>query len=192
MRKSFLGGLLLLPAVTIAAALALWDGTDDRGAALAALPAEKLLQVPAVDYRKDWVQLGTFSILSDEPDEGAEQLHVVYTAPANVEAYRQTGAFPDGTVLVKDVLATRTEDLTTGTVSFGTHLVGRFVMVKDAAGTHGQGSPLWGDGWGWAFYEGIETTETVTTDYRTDCLGCHEPVRHQDLIYIQGYPVLSR
>lgn len=65
-------------------------------------------------------------------------------------------------------------------------------MVKDKTGKHAGQSPLWGDGWGWAFYEGTETQKTVTTDYRKDCLGCHEPVRSQDLIYVQGYPVLKR
>ncbi|WP_204376627.1 cytochrome P460 family protein [Methyloceanibacter marginalis] len=51
---------------------------------------------------------------------------------------------------------------------------------------------MWGDGWGWAFYEGTETQKTITTDYRKDCLGCHEPARGQDLIYVQGYPILKR
>ena len=55
-------------------------------------------------------------------------------------------------------------------------LVGRFVMVKDGAGKLGAG-PRFGDGWGWAFYEGSETKRTVTTNYQNDCLSCHEPVR---------------
>ena len=65
-------------------------------------------------------------------------------------------------------------------------------MVKDGNDSQAGRSPLWGDGWGWAFYEGTETRKTVTTDYRDDCLACHEPVRGQDLVYVQGYPVLSR
>ncbi|NIR29207.1 MAG: cytochrome P460 family protein [Gammaproteobacteria bacterium] len=153
---------------------------------------DSLLHVPAVDYRREWVLLGSFSVLADDPSKGAKQLHAVYAAPKTVGAYRGTGAFPDGAVLVKDVYATKTESLTTGTASYADALVGRFVMVKDADDEYAGASPLWGDGWGWAFYEGTETTQTVTTDYRKDCLGCHEPVRSQDLIYVQGYPVLKR
>ena len=153
---------------------------------------DALLHVPADDYRHEWVLLGSFSILADDPESGAEELHVVYAAPETVDAYRGSGTFPDGAVLVKDVYAAKTEALTTGTVSYADTLIGRFVMVKDGAGSYAGTSPLWGDGWGWAFYEGTETRRTVTIDYTADCLGCHEPARDQDLIYLQGYPILSR
>jgi hypothetical protein len=36
----------------------------------------------------------------------------------SVEGYFKTGTFQDGTVLVKDVFGTTTEDLTTGTSSY--------------------------------------------------------------------------
>ncbi len=152
--------------------------------------AEPALHVPIVDYRREWIQLGTFSVLADVPSDGAKELHVVYTERKNLEDYLKSGQFPDGTVLVKDVFAAKTESLTTGTASFAGDLAGRFVMVKDAANQRAGPSPLWGDGWGWAFYEGSETKRTVTTDYRADCLGCHEPARSQDLIFVQGYPIL--
>ena len=153
---------------------------------------DALLHVPAADYRKEWVLLGSFSVLADQAEKGAKQLHVVYAEPKTVDAYRNTGVFPDGAVLVKDVFAGKTEQMTTGTVSYAGPLAGRFVMVKDRAGRYDGRSPLWGDGWGWAFYEGTETRKTVTTDYRKDCLACHEPARSHDLVYVQGYPVLNR
>lgn len=160
---------------------------DDIGAVN---DAEAALHVPTVSYRREWVQLGTFSVLADTPADGAKELHVVYTERKNLEDYLKSGEFPDGTVLVKDVFAAKTESLTTGTASFAGDLAGRFVMVKDAANERAATSPLWGDGWGWAFYEGSETKRTVTTDYRADCLGCHEPARSQDLLFEQGYPIL--
>ena len=155
------------------------------------LEAEAVLQVPAVDYRKEWVQLGTFSVLADKPAEGAKQLHVVYTSRQNVETYLKTGHFPDGAMLLKDVFDTRTEVLTTGTSSYAGDLAGRFVLVKDGAGKLGTG-PRFGDGWGWAFYDGSETKRTVTTNYKNDCLSCHEPARATDLLYVRGYPLLRK
>lgn len=152
---------------------------------------EAVLRVPNVDYRKEWVQLGAFSVLADKPAEGAKQMHVVYTDRQNVEAYLKNGKFPDGAVLVKDVWATKTEALTTGTASYPGELAGRFVMVKDSAGKLGKG-PRFGDGWGWAFFSGNEKVKTVTGDYKVDCLTCHEPVRNQDLLYLQGYPALRK
>lgn len=166
------------------------DGMADK-ARPAAPEAEPVLRVPKVDYRKDWVQIGTFSILADKPEAGAKQLHVVYTDRKNLEAYLNDGKFPDGAVLVKDVFAAKTEPLTTGTVSYAGQLAGRFVMVKDGTGKLGTGARF-GDGWGWAFYEGDETKHTVTTNYKTDCLTCHEPARGQDLLYLRGYPPLRK
>lgn len=153
--------------------------------------AEAVLRVPVVDYRSQWVQLGTFSVLADKPAEGAKEMHAVYTERKNLEAYLKSGAFPDGTVLVKDVWNTKTESLTTGVASFAGDLAGRFVMVKDSSGKLGTG-PRFGDGWGWAFFSGSETTKTITVDYKTDCLACHEPARKNDLLYLQGYPILRK
>lgn len=188
MRKRLPATLLLSGVLFVTAVVAQLE--PETVAATAEAPA--LLQVPAADYRRDWVLLGSFSVLADKPEEGAKELHVVYTQRESVDAYRKTGAFPDGAILVKDVFAARTEALTTGTSSYANALAGRFILVKDQANKYAGSSPLWGDGWGWAFYEGAETRKTVTTDYRQDCLGCHEPVRNQDLIYIQGYPILKR
>lgn len=179
--------LLISSVVAITAVLA----QSDLEKAAAASDPQALLYVPDADYRRDWALLGTFSVLADDPEAGAKEFHVVYTQPENVDAYRKTGTFPDGAILVKDVFATTTEYLTTGAVSYADKLAGRFVMVKDQANQYAGTSPLWGDGWGWAFYEGGETKKTVTTDYKQDCLACHEPVRHQDLTYVQGYPILK-
>ena len=186
--RGLLPGMLLLTGVLAITAVVVqseWETAE------AASDVQALLYVPDADYRRDWVLLGSFSVLADDPEAGAKELQVVYKKPENVDSYRKAGVFPDGAVLVKDVFATKTEALTTGTSSYADALIGRFVMVKDQGDKHAGASPLWGDGWGWAFYEGAETKKTVSTDYKEDCLGCHEPVRNQDLLYIQGYPILK-
>ena len=187
MRRLLPAMLLLSSVIAVTAVVA----HSESETAAAASDPQALLHVPDANYRRDWVLLGSFSVLADDPGAGAKEFHVVYTLPENVDAYRKTGAFPDGAVLVKDVFATKTEALTTGTSSYADTLIGRFVMVKDQGDKNAGTSPLWGDGWGWAFYEGAETKKTVSTDYKEDCLGCHEPVRNQDLLYIQGYPILK-
>lgn len=187
--RRFLPAMLLISGVIAVTAVV---AQSELETAAAASEADALLHVPDANYRRDWVLLGSFSVLADDPEAGAKEFHVVYTQPENVDAYRKTGAFPDGAVLVKDVFATGTEAMTTGTASYANTLIGRFVMVKDQGDKHAAASPLWGDGWGWAFYEGAETQKTVSTDYKQDCLGCHEPVRNQDLLHIQGYPILKK
>jgi hypothetical protein len=158
----------------------------------AAVEAEPELQVPSVDYRKEWVQLGTYALVADTPADDAKKLQYVYTERKNLEAYLKSGSFPDGTVLVKDVYAGKTKTLTCGTVSYAGDLVGRFILFRDSSNARTASSPRFGDGWGWAYYDGSETKMTVTTNYKTDCLGCHLPARATDMVYVQGYPLLRK
>lgn len=139
---------------------------------------------------RDWAYLGTWSIAGDE-GTGAAGLHVVYTQPETVAAYRKTGRFPDGAVLVKELFETTSGDLTTGHVSWARKATGWFVMIKDETGRF-PGHPLWGDGWGWALFQAEEPRATVTEDYKAECLPCHVPAQGNDWIYIEGYPVLQR
>lgn len=186
---------LALMLIIGAATLAMAEADGETGEAMTAetqTGVNARLHVPMEDFRREWALLGVYSVLGDDPEKGAKELHVVYAKREVVAAYRESGTFPDGAVLVKEVFAARTEALTTGTASYAGTLVGRFVMVKDNGNGYAGASPLWGDGWGWAFYRGEETKRTVTTDYRRDCLGCHEPARGRDFIYLQGYPVLKR
>ena len=140
------------------------------------------------DFRS-WAHLGTWSVDSDEEEGGSAGYHQVYTQPETIEAYRRTGRFPDGAVLVKELLSTATADMTTGRISRAAKTDGWFVMIKDGEGRFA-GNPLWGDGWGWALFESDKPNATVTTDYRADCLGCHVPAQANDWVYVEGYPVL--
>ena len=31
----------------------------------------------------------------------------------------------------------------------------------------------------------------VSSDYKTDCLGCHVPARQNDWVYLEAYPMLE-
>jgi hypothetical protein len=147
------------------------------------------LRVPA-DYRTAYEVLGTWAVArADGP--GSKQLHIVYALPGTIAAYRRDGHFPDGTVLVKEVFNTTTKPMTTGTVSSADTLAGWFVMVKDRVGRF-QGNKLWGDGWGWSWFDANNSQKTTSTDYKTDCQTCHVPAQKTDWIYTSGYPVLQR
>jgi len=145
------------------------------------------LRVPA-DYRTLYQALGSWAIAADS-GQGSKEMHTVYASPGAIDAYRKTGHFPDGAVLVKEVFATSTNEMTTGTVSHADKLKGWFVMVKDSKETH-PGNPLWGDGWGWSWFDADKPLKTTSTDYHTDCQGCHVPAKATDWIYVNGYPVL--
>ena len=118
------------------------------------------------------------------------RFHLVYASPGSIAAYRKLGRFPDGAVLVKEVFEAATEEMATGTVSHVATLKGWFVMVKDSKGSH-PGNKLWGDGWGWSWFDAGNPTKTTSTDYKNDCQSCHVPAQATDWIYVRGYPVLK-
>jgi hypothetical protein len=147
------------------------------------------LRVPT-DYRTRYQFLGTWAVAADA-GQGAKQMHQVYASPGTVAAYEDTGHFPDGAVLVKEVFETATKPMTTGTVSHVETLKGWFVMVKDSKNRH-PGNALWGNGWGWSWFDADQPTRTTSTDFRKDCLSCHTPAQATDWIYIEGYPALKK
>jgi len=159
------------------------------GSAAAVVDAKGNLRVPA-DYQTAYQTLGSWAVAKDD-GPGSQQLHVVYASPGAVAAYRKEGHFPDGTVLIKEVFNATTKGMTTGTVSSAGTRAGWFVMVKDSVGRF-KGNKLWGDGWGWSWFDPKNPQKTTSTDYRTDCQSCHEPARQSDWIYTSGYPVLAR
>jgi hypothetical protein len=81
----------------------------------AAVDASGNIRVPA-NYRTTYEFLGSWSVAADQ-GAGAKQQHIVYALPGAAAAYRKSGHFSDGTVLVKEVYATSTGSMTTGTVS---------------------------------------------------------------------------
>jgi hypothetical protein len=176
-------------AVVAAALSAQMHTSATRNNAEAAVDASGNLHVPQ-DYRTTYQFLGSWAVAADQA-QGAKQLHVVYASPGTVAAYRTSGSFPDGTVLVKEVYMAATGQMTTGTVSHADTLKGWFVMMKDDRGRH-PGNKLWGDGWGWSWFDAANSSKTTSTDYKTDCQGCHVPAQASDWIYVGGYPSLRR
>ncbi len=149
-----------------------------------------------VGFQRDWAFLGTWSIADEDVDSsssasghGAAGLHNVYTQREAIDQFQKTGKFPDGAVIVKELLATTTAPMTTGLVSRGTKIEGWFVMVKDTQGRF-ESNPLWGDGWGWALFSPDQTDSPVTKNYKSECLGCHIPAKKDDWLYLDGYPHL--
>lgn len=135
----------------------------------------------------EWQTMGAWS--TADGDGKANGMHQVYASPGTIAAYKETGKFPDGAVLVKEVRGAATAQLSTGAASYATEKGVWFVMVKDTQQRFAD-NPLWGDGWGWALFEAKEPNKQVATDYKQDCLSCHVPAEETDWVYVEAYPVL--
>jgi len=160
------------------------------------------LHVPDA-YRTTYQFLGTWAVAADQ-GHGSEELHVVYASPGTTAAYHQNGHFPDGAVLVKEVYRAATGQMTTGTVSHAESLRGWFVMMKDSNGRYAGNQLLWGDRWGWSWFDAANPSTpsfslplkggstATSTDYRAKCKPCHLPAQGSDWIYVDGYLPLRR
>ena len=165
--------------------------SEDNSALSKTIDSSGNIRLPDIDFRKEWTALGSWAVAADEGTLGSKGIHMVYTQPETVDAYRKTGKFPDGAILVKELLGAETTDMTTGTISRAGGIEGWFVMVKDSTGKFEKTNKLWGEGWGWAYFGADDRVQTTTTDYAAECLTCHIPAKDNDWIYTEGYPVLK-
>jgi hypothetical protein len=184
--------LIAIAAVVLTLRSSAADGRSDLRVSRAdrqeaVVDAQGTLQVPS-NYRAAYEFLGTWAIAAANA-VGSSELHVVYATPGTTAAYHTSGRFPDGTVLIKEVYETATAPMTTGSVSHAQTLKGWFVMVKDSRDRH-PGNLLWGDGWGWSWFDAGSPTKTTSTTYKKDCLACHVPAQATDWVYTSGYPAL--
>ncbi len=153
-------------------------------------PADIVSETGDIAFPKGFLKWQTLGAWSTADEEGkANGMHQVYVSPGAADTYLETGAFPDGTVLVKEVRGAATAQLSTGAASYATNKSVWFVMVKDTKQRFPDNA-LWGDGWGWALFDAKDPEKQVATDYQNDCLGCHVPAKNTDWVYVEAYPVL--
>ena len=140
------------------------------------------------DFRKTMSHLGSWFV----PEGEASGFHDVYAQPADVAAYRKSGTFPDGAILIKELRASSTSDYTTGkNVSFANETIKQwFVMIKDTKNRF-PNNKNWGTGWGWALFKKNNRDVNVSKDFKKDCIGCHIPAKDNDWVYIEAYPTLT-
>ncbi len=139
------------------------------------------------DYRPKWIHLGSWYVEGKRGEAG--DVHDVYAEPEAVEAFRSTGKWPPGATIVKEIRTSQRGKMTTGNVHWDGQIKQWFVMVKDTDHAF-PGNPNWGRGWGWGLYNTNDPKKNISSNYKTDCIGCHTPAEHTDWVYTQGYPIL--
>lgn len=144
------------------------------------------ISLPA-DARASWVHLGSW-VVNDAEAPGAG-FHDVYTQPEAAQAYRDSGEFADGSVLIKEIRGIESAEKTTGPALWAGEPQLWFVMVKDAQGRFD--GPHWGEGWGWALFKADNPDVNVSESFESTCMGCHVPAQQTDWVYVEGYPTLQ-
>ncbi|MCA8987436.1 MAG: cytochrome P460 family protein [Planctomycetaceae bacterium] len=139
-----------------------------------------------VDHR-EWVFVGAPVTPNDMNDGKAAfpEFHNVYIDPASFARYKQTGTFPDGTVILKELVSVGGKSMDSGHGYFQGEFISLEAMVKDRK--RFQEEPG-----GWAFFRFGEAPDYSPSGMRMkteSCNTCHSGAR-EDYVFTDTYPVL--
>jgi hypothetical protein len=146
------------------------------GAASAEEAKSSSIEFPA-GYRQ-WTHVKSMVIHSDKHPLYGQfgGIHHVYVSPDGVRAMTKGGSFPDGTVLVFDLLEAKDDN--GAWVEGPRKLVAVMVKARDKYKRTG--------GWGFEAFKGDSRTERLVTDPVEQCFTCHQQQKDNDFVF-SGY-----
>lgn len=158
---------------------------DMKPAPGATYNAEGELQRPN-DHR-EWVFVGAPVTPNDMNDGKAAfpEFHNVYIDPSSFASYKQTGKFPDGTVILKELVSVGGKSMPSGNGYFQGEFVSLEAMVKDSRRFRDEPG-------GWAFFRFGEAPDYTPVGARMkteSCNSCHSGAT-EDYVFTDTYPVL--
>jgi hypothetical protein len=145
---------------------------------------------------RDWTFIGAMVTPNglNGGKAGFPEFHNVYVEAANLAAYRATGVFPEGTILVKELTLVRNPkhpdgsgDEASGRGFFEGELNGLDVTVKD--------SKRFSSTSGWGFFNfghhALPYAASSKEASKAECANCHiAGAAKTDLTWVQFYPML--
>lgn len=138
------------------------------GSALAANP-----QVPYPTHYRDWRHVKSMVIEEGHPLFASfGGIHHLYANEKAWEGYA-SGHFPDGAVIVFDLLEAHRAD---AAITEGKRKVAG-VMHKDAKKFASTG------GWGFEGFAGGDANQRAVKNAQEDCYGCHAPQKDHDYVF---------
>ncbi|MEW6489258.1 MAG: cytochrome P460 family protein [Thermodesulfobacteriota bacterium] len=158
---------------------------EDRGKPYAQFSDQGELLRPK-GFRR-WVFVGA-PVTPNELNGGKaafSEFHHVYIDPAGYREYKRTGAFPDGTILVKELFAVGAREASSGKGYFPGDFVGLAAAAKDSARFPNEPG-------NWAYFNlGDAGVASAPAQPTAACNACHQAGAAHDWVFTQFYPVLS-
>ncbi|MFY9269585.1 MAG: cytochrome P460 family protein [Candidatus Manganitrophaceae bacterium] len=141
------------------------------GITLSVAATKKMVGYPK-GYR-DWTHVKSMVIQEGHPlYESFGGIHHIYANERALKGMSKGGTFPDGAILVFDLLEAKGENNTI--VEGSRKVIG--VMEKRSKEFADTG------GWGFEAFKG-DTEERLVSDPKTGCYGCHEPQKKTDSVF---------
>jgi hypothetical protein len=187
MLKNRLGRWLAIVIVTAIITAAYLVAGADAKRNFAMFNGKGELMIPK-DYRQ-WVFVGAPVTPNDMNNGKAAfpEFHDVYIDPAAFAAYKKSGAFPDGTVLVKELVSVGGKSAASGSGYFPGDFIGIAVSVKEAKRFAKEPGH-----WGYFNFMGEngKAMPSAKAQETAACNTCHQQNAAADWVFTQFYPVL--
>jgi hypothetical protein len=142
-----------------------------------------------VGYR-EWVYIGTPVTPNDMNDGKAPfpEHHNVYIDPVSWKHWKRTGAFRDGTILIKELVSVGSKNAVSGNGYFQGEFIGLEASIKSSR--HFPDEPG-----NWAYFSfstpDHKRLKTSSSPFETAaCNACHAASAGDDFVFTQYYPVL--
>jgi hypothetical protein len=137
---------------------------------------------------REWVYVGTPLTPNtlNPPEAPFPDFHNVYIHPSDYDHWQKTGAFRDGTVIIKELVAVGSTKASSGKGYFMGEYIGLEALVKDSR--RFKDEPGY-----WAFFSfGHKYPLAETTEKRpvAECNACHQANGADDYVFTRYYPVL--
>ena len=143
--------------------------------------------VQPTGYR-EWVYVGT-PLTPNElnpPEAPFPEFHNVYIHPADFAEFKKSGKFPDGTILIKELVSVGAKQASSGKGYFMGDFIGLEAAVKD--------SRRFPDEPGyWAYFSfghKYPLAENTSAQPVATCNACHAANADEDWVFVRYYPVL--
>jgi hypothetical protein len=138
-------------------------------------------------YRR-WTYVGTPLTPNDMNDGNAPfpEFHSVYINPEAYRHYQKTGEFPDGTVLVKELVSVGDKEASSGKGYFMGEFIGLEVSLKDEKRFRDEPG-------NWAYFSfghSYPLKKKAVAQPTSSCNSCHDGEAEDDFVFTQYYPVL--
>ena len=148
----------------------------------------KKMIAPAADVYREWVAVGTPLTPHDMNNGEATfpEFHTVYVSPTAWREYKKTGKWPEGTMLVKELISVGSKKATSGNGYFMGEFIGLETAVKDTKKYKDEPG-------GWAYYSfghQYPLAKESAPEKTASCNACHKQSAADDFVFTQYYPVL--
>lgn len=137
---------------------------------------------------REWIQVGTPVTPNDMNNGKAPfpEFHSVYIDPQSFGEYKKSGKFPDGTILVKELVSVGSKQASSGNGYFMGEFIGLEASVKDS-----KRFPKEPGGWAYFSYgHQYPLADKSAAQPTAACNACHQGAAAEDWVFTQYYPVL--